>query len=298
MVKSPAALPAELENLDQGHGKLPGTDPRNRLNDLSSNEWVRETVSVWTQKGLGLNHPHAQIERLHPAPFSFTDISRLVRFFTKKGAMVLDPFVGVGSSLKACALEERSGLGIELNHWYVDLARQRLALEIPADIRSLTSQTIIQGDARDVLKGLPDNMADFVVTSPPYSNILHKQDHKAKQERVSLGLDTDYGVDPRDLGNIEEYQDFLKEVATILGECGRVLKPRKYMAVIVSDFRHKSKYVMYHADLANELEASCLELRGITVLFQPQKRVFPYGYPYAYVPNVHHQYILLLQNMK
>ena len=86
-------------------------DPRNKLNALTSKEWIPETVSVWTQKGLGAKHPDAQIEKQHPAPFSFTDVARLVRFFTKPDDTVLDPFVGVGSTLKACALERRKGIG-------------------------------------------------------------------------------------------------------------------------------------------------------------------------------------------
>jgi hypothetical protein len=56
---------------------------------------------------------------------------------------------------------------------------------------------------------------------------------------------------------------------------------------------------MFHADLANSLqEAGPYQLKGITVLYQRHKRVFPYGYPSAYVPNVHHQYILILRNEK
>jgi DNA modification methylase len=73
----------------------------NKLNDLSAREWMSESVSVWTQRGLGAGHADAQIEREHPAPFSFTDVARLVRLFTKRGMTVLDPFAGVGSTLKA-----------------------------------------------------------------------------------------------------------------------------------------------------------------------------------------------------
>ena len=73
------------------------------------------------------NHPDARIEREHPAPFSFTDVARLVRFFTKKGQTVLDPFAGVGSTLKACATEGRKGIGFELNPRYAELARERMA---------------------------------------------------------------------------------------------------------------------------------------------------------------------------
>jgi hypothetical protein len=109
-------------------------------------------------------------------------------------------------------------------------------------------------------------------------------------------LDTRYGDDPRDLGNLRNYDVFLAELAKILGDCGRKLKAKKYMAVIVSDFRHKSRYVMFHADLAAALESYKLDLKGITILYQKHKRIFPYGYPFAFVPNIHHQYILILQN--
>ena len=272
-------------------------DPRNALNDLTSTEWIPETVSVWTQRGLGANHPDAKIERQHPAPFSFSDVARLVRFFTKKGDTVLDPFAGVSSTLKACATEGRKGIGFELNPRFVELSKERLRTEV-SDIGSENSQEIFVGDSRNLIKDLPENSLDFIATSPPYWNILHKKDHKANQERVAKDLDTDYGDDPRDLGNIDNYEDFIKELSSILGACAKPLKPGKHMAVVVSDFRDKSKYIMFHADLALALIPYGLEMRGLKVLYQRHKRIFPYGYPYAYVPNIHHQFILILQNAK
>ena len=271
-------------------------DPRNRLNDLNSKEWLPETISVWLQRGLGANHPDAAIEKQHPAPFSFTDVARLIRFFTKEGGVVLDPFVGIGSTLKACAIDRRRGIGFELNQSYVDLTKKRLDTELHEESRY--EQDVRLGDARLLVPQLADNSVDFVVTSPPYWNILHKEDHKARQERIAQNLDTRYGDDPLDLGNIPSYEQFLDEVAAILGSCGRPLKSQKYMAVIVGDFRDKSRFVMFHADLARALEPYQLELRGLTTLYQRHKRVFPYGYPYAFVPNLHHQFILILQNAK
>jgi len=281
-----------------GHARATKPDPRNPLNDLTSTEWLPETVSVWTQRGLGADHADAQIERQHPAPFSFTDVSRLIRFFTKRGGVVLDPFVGVGSTLKACALEGRAGIGFELNPKYAKLAKERLRTEVRDLWATGDSQEVRVGDARTLVRDLPNNSLDFVVTSPPYWNILHKEDHKAKQERVSRDLDTRYSDNKQDLGNIPKYETFLSAVASILGACGRALKPKKYMAVIVSDFRDKSRFVLFHADLAHALESYGFETRGLSVLYQRHKRVFPYGYPYAYVPNIHHQFILILQNGK
>lgn len=270
--------------------------PRNKLNDLTAKEWIAETVSVWRQRGLGAGHPEAQIERQHPAPFSFTDVARLIRFFTKRGQTVLDPFVGVGSTLKAACLEGRQGIGIELNEEYVNLTHERLRSEVNDQLFEISSQQVLTGDARDVLPTLPDASVDFTVTSPPYWNILHKKDHKARQERVANGLDTRYSNDHRDLGNITDYDLFLKELVGVFVDCRRVLKPMGHLAVVVGDFRNKGRYYMFHSDLAAALEDEGYVLKGITVLYQSSKRVFPYGYPFAYVPNLHHQYILILRS--
>jgi DNA modification methylase len=256
---------------------------------------VAETVSVFIQRGLGNGHEHTAIERLHPAPFSYQDVGRLVRFFTKRGGTVLDPLVGVGSTLKACALNERFGVGIELQKRYCDLSRRRLKTEVDPELLRRYPQRIIQADIREAIPRLERDSVDFIVTSPPYWNILEKVDHKARQERVDNGLDTKYSDDPRDLGNIAHYEDFVIELSSILGSLRHVLRSHRYMAVIVGDFRHRSRYFAFHADLAHGLEAHGFLLKGITVLYQKNKRIFPYGYPYSYVPNIHNQFILILQ---
>jgi DNA modification methylase len=271
--------------------------PRNKLNDLSAREWMSESVSVWTQRGLGAGHADAQIERQHPAPFSFTDVARLVRLFTKRGMTVLDPFMGVGSTLKACALEGRNGIGMELNERFAGLAAERLSTEVPPDVLGESRQVIQQGDARELIGALPADSVDFLVTSPPYWGILNKKpDHKVRQERIGNGLETRYGDDSRDFANIMIYGDFVAALAEFFGLCSRVLRNGKYCVIIVGDFRHGGRYFPLHADLARELENRGYVLKAMNVLYQRHKRVFPYGYPAAYVSNVHHQNVLVLRN--
>lgn len=272
----------------------------NNLNDLSASEWIPETVSVFVQRGLGSNHVDTKIEKQHPAPFSFQDVGRLIRFFTKKEQLVLDPFCGVGSTLKACAVNNRRGVGIEIVKKYVDLTRERLKTELRNDLFGSVNQDqkIIYGDALEEVKKIDDNLFDFIVTSPPYWNILAKVDHKVKQERILKNLDVKYSDLKKDLGNIAGYDEFLDILSGFFNDCGRILKPKKYMAIIVSDFRHRDRFHTFHADLADRLEKGNFALKGITILYQKFKKIFPYGYPYSYVPNIHHQYILILQNRK
>lgn len=275
----------------------PEVSPKNTLNALTSKEWLSESVSVWAQKGLGAGHAEAAIERQHPAPFSYQDVARLIRMFTKPGGRVLDPFNGVGSTLKACALDGREGVGFELYPYFAELTKIRLETELPQD-REYLPQTILEGDARILATKLDEESLDLIVTSPPYWGILNKKaDHKVKSERVDQGLKTNYGDDSRDLGNIDSYEDFIEDLADTLGECGRALKHKGYMALIVGDFRHKSRYYMFHADIARALEERGFTLQAMNVLWQRHKRVFPYGYPYAYVPNVHHQNIVILRKL-
>lgn len=268
---------------------------RNSLNDLTAKEWLPETVTVFAQKGLGAKNAHAQIEKEHPAPFSFQDIARLIRFFTKKDAKVLDPFSGVASTVKACAFENRIGYGVELNKKYHELGLKRIQLEV-ADEESKKRQNLINGDSLKVIKKFDDAYFDFIITSPPYWNILDTVDHKVKQNRIENNLDIKYSDSKNDLANIDSYDKFLDTIASFFSDCGRILKPKKYMCIIVSDFRKKEKYYVFHADLARKLEElGKFKLKGIRILYQRHKSIFPYGYPFSFVPNMHHQNVLILQ---
>lgn len=281
----------------QLNGKI---DPRNTLNDLTGKEWLPETKSYLFQKGLGASHPEAQIEKQHPAPYSFQDIQHLIGFFTKKGMAVLDPFGGVGSTAKACALMGRVCTSIELSPKYHELSIKRLETEVGTG--EAANHTFLNADSSVVLPTIPSSSFDFIVTSPPYWGILSKQDQKVKKNRVSQGLDTKYSEDERDLGNIESYPQFLQILCdSIFKQCGRVLRQNKYMAIVVSDFRDKGDFVSFHSDIITRLNncqvdgGGTLKLQGIKVLIQNHKSLHPYGYPFSYVENIHHQYILIFR---
>ena len=152
---------------------------------------------------------------------------------------------------------------------------------------------LFQGEALAELKKLECESIDFIVTSPPYWGVLGKTDHKAKQERVAEGLATSYGLDGEDLANVSEYAVFLSTLRQHFEQYVRLLKPRKYAAVVVSDFRHGSRYYLFHAHVAEQMEMAGFVTHGIINLVQDNKRLYPYGYPTTYVPNVSNQFIII-----
>lgn len=279
------------------HGTV---DKRNKLNDLTGKDWLPETKSFFYQKGLGVDSPEAQIEKLHPAPYSFQDIGKLVIFFTKKGMKVLDPFGGVGSTAKACEVNGRTCTSIELSPKWHELSIKRLETETGEGTSK--NHTFINGDSCEELKKLKTDSFDFMVTSPPYWGILAKKDQKVKKNRVANNLATKYSDDDKDLGNVENYNEFLNIlVKKIFMECARIIKSGKYMAIVVSDFRDKSDFISFHSDLIQKMNnapitsGGVLKLQGVKILIQNHKSLLPYGYPFAYVENIHHQYVLIFR---
>lgn len=316
-----------------------GVHPKNRLNSLPNREWLKETKSFWRTalEGSGgelsaalvqfvawvrttrepeeveallgqlddsfvysRTPPRSELKALHPATFSELDVERLIRLFTREGERVLDPFVGSGSTLIACARAGRAGVGIEVSERWAQVSRDRVREEagtgrLAFDDPSPEVQVLV-GDAEETLGQLPDSSFDFLVTSPPYWNILTKKAGlKAQTERLAKGLPTQYSADPRDLGNISDYGEFISRLGDVFAACGRVLAPKRYMAVIVSDFRHGQRFYLYHADLAAEIERRGPRLKGLTILAQDNKNLYPFAIPYAFVSNIHHQTILIFQ---
>lgn len=264
----------------------------------------------------------------HPATFPESDIKNLISFFTLNipNPKILDPFCGVGSTLIACMELNVEGWGIELTEKWIQLTKKRFhnyKTPVPLNIngktyypRNLTNfieknhdlkkhqiiQQLIVGDAREKLELFEDEFFDLIVTSPPYWGILTKKiDHKTKKERVSKGLRTKYtlkGEDEsfeKDLANIPSYEAFLCQLEGIYGECFKKIKENRYMIVIVSDFRDGSIFHLYHCTTIKILRDIGFKLTGLTILHQENKDLYPYGYPYAFVSNIHHQYVVIVK---
>lgn len=102
------------------------------LSLISGNNHRRWFQQIWT----GL--PGASTQG-HPAPFPLELAERLIRMFSFVGDIVLDPFLGTGTTSLAAAKTGRHSIGIEVDEHYFDLAYKRLANEAA----SLFSQTTI-----------------------------------------------------------------------------------------------------------------------------------------------------------
>ena len=102
----------------KGRFQRPG---KNRESTISRDDFLEWTKSVW-------RFPTESARRVgHPAPFPVELPRRLIELYTFKDDVILDPFLGSGSTAIAALQSGRHYVGYELDATYVDLARRRIA---------------------------------------------------------------------------------------------------------------------------------------------------------------------------
>jgi site-specific DNA-methyltransferase (adenine-specific) len=92
------------------------------VSDVSREEFINWTNGMWT-------FPGETRDVNHPAPFPLELPKRCLKLFSFVGDTVLDPFTGSGTTLVACALLNRKGIGIEIDRDYCEVAKKRLVVE-------------------------------------------------------------------------------------------------------------------------------------------------------------------------
>jgi DNA modification methylase len=291
--------------------------PRNTLNELSGEEWLYFTKSVWTTaypSELG----HA-LRKQHGANKPPRLMARLIEFFTKSGELVLDPFAGVGGTLLGAAIARgpRRALGIELAPRWAEVYAQVVAAALaerdgkgptladlgandPGGVRTFDPSgcELRVGDALDVLPTLDPDSVDFVATDPPYNVQLPMTMSGGALSEAFSNRRTDYAMvtdDPADLANAADYPAFLDRMTEVLAELRRVLRPGRYAVLIVRDAYQDGRYVFTGADLAARAAGVGLVPKGDLIWYQAGTRLRPYGYPTGFVPNIAHQHLLVLR---
>jgi len=272
----------------QTHKDKEKADSRNKLNDLTAKEWTKFLRSWFVFDALRSDLKEERMVtkecQQHPATFSPTMISDFILFFTKTGMRVLDPFVGIGSTLVACDRTDRIGYGVDVNPKFVEIAVKR----------TTDQQKIVLGDASNLDKmGLPE--IDYCITSPPYWNMLHKVDVN-QERRLAKGLATKYSDLPEDLGNIVDYKSFLKKVLGIFSHVYDLLRKGAYVTIITQNIINGGVMIPFAWDLATRMTIDLkYVLKKEKIWCQAHKHLHPFGYPYAWVSNTHHHYCLVFR---
>ncbi|MEI3367856.1 MAG: DNA methyltransferase [Clostridium sp.] len=171
------------------------------------NSFNEESTTIWSFKDRGDWATH---KGDYPGNCSPYVVKNLLIKYTNKNDIVLDQFVGSGTTIIESLLLNRKTIGIDINDKALNITKSRIK-----DIGG--KYKLIRGDATKLK--LKNKSIDFICTHPPYMDII----------KYSNGIRGDIS-----LLSGEEFYNSIKLVAK---ESFRVLKEKCYCAILIGDVR-------------------------------------------------------------
>jgi len=260
-----------------------------KMNNLTGKEWLQNSFSIWRD----IDKTSEERKLKHPAMFPQQLAERLIEIYTKdSGEVILDPFLGIGSTLKAAYNLGKQGIGVDLNKEYCKISKQRIKDQqkglFEKDIKRFEPK-IHCADSRNLSKYLKPESVDLVITSPPYWDILNMKRSADKKEGRN------YSDSKEDIGNIHDYEEFLQDLKAVYTEVYKALKPNKRCCSVVMDIRKKDKFFPLHEDQTRIMREIGFELEEY-VIWDRQKEynnMKTLGYPWVFRFNKVHEFICI-----
>ncbi len=280
----------------------------NRVNDLDLSNWQQYedliTDSLWILEARDSSGAH---QADYHGNFIPQIPNQLLRRFTKAGDIVLDPFIGSGTTALEANRLGRRYIGVELAPNVADLARQRIiqdqlalpdsphtepgaSLPTALDLNVITGDSISSETAAEVSQRLSNygaSGAQFLLMHPPYHNIIKFSDA------------------PANLCNCRDVNHFLERFGAVYRNMVKLLDPGRHLAVVIGDIYQNSEWVPLQSLLTAVLLASGdLRLKSIIVknmVNNRAKRNQEHLWRYRALANgfyiFKHEYIVLFQKL-
>lgn len=273
----------------------------NTLNHMSGGEWTYFINSVFNSayKTSGEDSFAHKIRKIHPTPKPPQLMRDIIQFFTKEGELVFDYFMGVGGSLLGAGVCGRNAIGIELSSDYID-AYKRAAEEIGAPVFDCYEGDCLEilSDRDEMAKILDGKQVSLALIDPPYGNMMSREKTGA-DIKVYGNVATPFTDSTKDFGNLE-LAVFFEKLKNSVEEILPYIKKRGHVVIFIKDLQPDGKKTnLLHAEIVNKLnEIPNLNYRGMKIWADQTAKLFPYGYPFSFVANQIHQYILIFRKEK
>lgn len=270
----------------------------NALNHLSGKEWTYFINSVLNTKfpTSGKDSYAYNIRKIHPSPKPPQLMAEIIKFFTKERELVFDYFMGVGGSLIGAALTDREAIGIDLNETYINAYKEAAKKLELKEFECLCKDSIsFLNNSQNIENLLNNKKISLVLIDPPYFNMMSKE--KTGGDMAIYGKkSTPFTASKFDLGNMSK-SDFLNNLKNSIVNILPYVKKRGHLVIFIKDLQPKKKDLnLLHYDIVNKLnEIDNIYYKGLKIWADQNTKLFPYGYPFSFVANQIHQYILIFR---
>lgn len=257
--------------------------PKGFLSCIEAKTWMKNQIGVWQ---FMYESRDIRDKKVHPAVFPIAMAKRVIEQFTHQGELVIDPFVGSGTTLVAAQDLNRNAIGFDLKSEYVDLANSRVVL---LGDKPHCQQFAVCDDARNISQRIAPGTVKLAFTSPPYSNILNRE-RKNKSRRGNLreneqfGKIEQYSQDPRDLGTLEAVA-FENAISEIFRAMKPIFQEKAHVLINITDVWIDGKRVPLHINIVNAMRMAGYEFRN-TIIWDRRNlvnKIGIFGWPSSYI---------------
>lgn len=249
-----------------------------RIKYWAPKNFKEETTTVWSFKHRGDWATHNPRYRGNWSPYIPRNV---ILKYSEPGEIVLDYFVGGGTTAIEAKLLGRRCIARDINPVCVELTRENLRFTPPAKLFTYPTYDpeVSVGDARD-LPDIPDESIDLICAHPPYAGIIN---YSSKIEG--------------DLSNLD-FDDFLSEMKKVAKESYRVLRPGKKCALLIGDARRRKHIVPLGFRLINVFLEAGFKLKELIIKRQHNCRTTGFWYEKSIRYNfllIAHEYLPLFE---
>lgn len=272
------------------------------FNGLSTKDWTKNSRSVWND----VSSPRSKNALKHGATFPKKLSDRIISIYSTKNDLVLDPFLGTGTTILSALELKRNAIGFELSEEFYNIALESLKIH---DYNLFDTQNInyniIKGDCVELIDKLENDSVSLTFTSPPYADLIHKviDDRKNRHKKSAFVVDNNattriYSNHEKDLGNME-FETYIKVVKNIMKKLYYKTKPNGYNIWLVKDYRdtkNKIPYIDLHGNIAQSGIEAGFKYHDLIIWDQNERRkLVLLGYPSVFYVNQNHSFIVVLK---
>jgi DNA modification methylase len=234
--------------------------PDNKISCITAKEWVKSMVTIQPFYYEGRD---VRDKNVHPAVFPISLPTHFIRTLTHEGELVLDPFVGIGTTLIAAKDLNRNAVGFDLNEEYITLAKKRLS---QSRLTSNTQQLAICDESHNIPKYLEKDTVSLCITSPPYAHMLNRP-RLNKSIRGNLRQNgqylkvQQYSNNPCDLGTMD-HDAYAKALEEIYSGILPLMRTKAHCIINVNDVWWENKRYLTHIYVIEALQRAGFEFRN------------------------------------
>ena len=219
------------------------------FNDLKLDNWKESEIwtdSLWLIPERDKSGKH---DGFYHGNFVPQIPRQLILRYTKKNDVVLDPFVGSGTTAYEAESLGRHFIGVDIQPELTEHIRSKV------DNKAYFSE-LITGDSTDknvfdkILKNLNNRSkksVQFAVLHPPYADIIKFSKHK------------------NDLSNADSLEDFLNRFSRVVANTIKILEKERYLAIVIGDKYSQGEWIPLGFHCLNEAQKLGLTLKSIII---------------------------------